>query len=163
MQVDAPKAANHNGYQQIIRPSRETQAGLKSLCPVSPAKAASSTECARGESRVRFPFSQEIPRSIPTFFPCDGIMGVMAQGAVTAIPAIVEPVDADHNPRQPSTHVEGPPRLRGGCRLSAERHLSRVGGAPRGVAYRMATSSPSCQRVPRLHDTTRTTSPSCHG
>ena len=30
MQVDALKAADHSGYQQIIRPSRVMQAGLKS-------------------------------------------------------------------------------------------------------------------------------------
>ena len=29
MQVDAPKAADRNGCQQIIRPSRGMQAGLK--------------------------------------------------------------------------------------------------------------------------------------
>jgi hypothetical protein len=29
MQVDAPKAADHSAYQQIIRPSRRMQAGLK--------------------------------------------------------------------------------------------------------------------------------------
>jgi len=31
MQVDVPKAADHNGYQQIIRPSRGMRAGLKIL------------------------------------------------------------------------------------------------------------------------------------
>ena len=31
MQVDASKAADHSGYQLIIRPSREMQAGLKIL------------------------------------------------------------------------------------------------------------------------------------
>ncbi len=32
--VDVPKAADHNGYQQITRPSREMEAGLKMLlCP----------------------------------------------------------------------------------------------------------------------------------
>jgi hypothetical protein len=30
--VDVPKAADHNGYQQITRPSREMEAGLKILC-----------------------------------------------------------------------------------------------------------------------------------
>jgi hypothetical protein len=35
MQVDAPKAADHSAYQQIIRPSRGMQAGLKILCPVA--------------------------------------------------------------------------------------------------------------------------------
>ena len=35
MQVDAPKAADHSGYQQIIRPSWGMQAGLKILCPTS--------------------------------------------------------------------------------------------------------------------------------
>jgi len=29
--VDVPKAADHNGYQQITRPSREMEAGLKIL------------------------------------------------------------------------------------------------------------------------------------
>jgi hypothetical protein len=32
MHVDALKAADHNGYQQIIRPSRGMKAGLKILC-----------------------------------------------------------------------------------------------------------------------------------
>jgi hypothetical protein len=31
MQVDAPKTADRNGCQQIIRPSREMEAGLKTL------------------------------------------------------------------------------------------------------------------------------------
>ncbi len=31
MQIDAPKAADHNGYQQIIRPRRGMLAGLKIL------------------------------------------------------------------------------------------------------------------------------------
>ena len=31
MPVDAPKAADYNGCQQIIRPSREMGAGLKIL------------------------------------------------------------------------------------------------------------------------------------
>ncbi len=38
-------------------------------------KAASSTECGPGGNPVRFPFSQDIPRSIPTQFPCDEISG----------------------------------------------------------------------------------------
>jgi hypothetical protein len=32
MQADAQKAADHNGYDQIIRPSLEKGAGLKILC-----------------------------------------------------------------------------------------------------------------------------------
>jgi hypothetical protein len=34
MQVAAAKAADHSGYQQIIRPSRGMQAGLKILVSV---------------------------------------------------------------------------------------------------------------------------------
>src|SRR5260370_38770613 len=41
MQLDAPKGADHSGYQQIIRPSLEMRAGLKilvSLVWVKPAR-----------------------------------------------------------------------------------------------------------------------------
>jgi hypothetical protein len=34
MQADAQKAADHNGYDQTIRPSVEKGAGLKIRCPV---------------------------------------------------------------------------------------------------------------------------------
>src|SRR6266851_3252333 len=36
MQLDAPKGADHSGYQQIIRPSLEMRAGLKSLSASEP-------------------------------------------------------------------------------------------------------------------------------
>ena len=74
MQVDAPKAADHSGYQQIIRPSWGMQAGLKILCPIS-LQGSGSTECGRGKHPGRFPCSQETPRSILTQFPRDGITG----------------------------------------------------------------------------------------
>jgi hypothetical protein len=32
MEIDATKAADHNGYQRITRPTRGMQAGLKILC-----------------------------------------------------------------------------------------------------------------------------------
>jgi hypothetical protein len=36
MQIDAPKAADHNGCQQIIRQNRAMRAGLKILCASEP-------------------------------------------------------------------------------------------------------------------------------
>ncbi len=36
MELDAPKGADHSGYQQIIRPSLEMRAGLKSLSASEP-------------------------------------------------------------------------------------------------------------------------------
>ena len=60
MQVDALKAADHSGYQQIIRPSRGMQAGLKTLRLVSLQDCQSSAECGPRENPVRFPLSQEM-------------------------------------------------------------------------------------------------------
>jgi len=69
MQVDAPKAADHSGYQQIICPSWGMQAGLKILCPIS-LQGSGSTECGRGEHPGRFTFftghSQVHSHAIPT-------------------------------------------------------------------------------------------------
>jgi len=63
----------NSGHEQIIRLSREMGGGLKTLRLVSPSRLLSSTECTPGETPVRFPFSQEIFRSIPTQFPCDEV------------------------------------------------------------------------------------------
>ncbi len=64
--ADVRKATDHIGHEQIIRLSREMGVGLKTLRLVSPPRLLSPTECAPGENPIRFPFSQEIPRSIPT-------------------------------------------------------------------------------------------------